>query len=152
MHIDPDQPVASLGDGLMIASLPDEAIDALVETAGMNAAFPLASVEVRHLGGKLGRHRRQNGALASLQAPYLMFAGSMIPTAELKAPTMAQVAAVEDAVTPWAAQHTYLNFSETPRPRATLWTEHAFRRLRQIKASVDPGDMIRSNHPVPPAR
>jgi hypothetical protein len=150
--MDPDQPVAGLGDGLMIASLPDEAIDALVSTAGTNAKFPLASVEVRHLGGELGRHRRHNGALGSLQAPYLMFAGGITPTPDLRAPATAEVEAVEDALAPWAAQHMYLNFSETSRPRATLWTEHAYRRLRQIKASVDPHNVIRSNHPVPPAR
>jgi hypothetical protein len=46
----------------------------------------------------------------------------------------------------------YLNFSETSRPRATLWTEHAYRRLRQIKTRVDPHDVIRSNHPIPPAQ
>ena len=46
----------------------------------------------------------------------------------------------------------YLNFSETSRPRATLWTEQAYHRLRQIKARIDPDDVIRSNHPVPPAR
>ena len=45
----------------------------------------------------------------------------------------------------------YLNSSETSRPRATLWTEPAYQRLRQIKARVDPDDVIRSNHPVPPA-
>lgn len=39
LHMDPEQPVAGLGDGLMIASLPDEAIDALVQTAGMSAGF-----------------------------------------------------------------------------------------------------------------
>ena len=33
----------------------------------------------------------------------------------------------------------------------TLWTEPAYRRLRQIKAAVDPRDLIRANHPVPPA-
>ena len=148
LHMDPEQPVAGLGDGMMIASLPDEAIDALVQTAGIGARFPLASVEVRHLGGELGRHHRHNGALAALQAPYLMFAGSMTPAPELVAPTRAQVDAVEDALAPWAAQHTYLNFSETSRPRATLWTEQAYRRLRQIKATVDPHDTIRSNHPV----
>jgi hypothetical protein len=152
VHMDPDQPAAYLGDGLMIASLPDEAIDALVSTAVTSAKFPLASVEVRHLGGELGRHRRQNGALGSLQAPYGMFAAGMTPTPDLKAPATAAVEAVEDALAPWAAQHMYLNFSETSRPRATLWTEHAYRRLRQIKASVDPHDVIRSNHPVPPAR
>ena len=46
----------------------------------------------------------------------------------------------------------YLNFAETQRPEAPFWTEQAYQRLRQIKATVDPGDMIRANHPVPPAR
>jgi hypothetical protein len=46
----------------------------------------------------------------------------------------------------------YLNFAETQHPEAPFWTKNAYRRLRQIKANVDPGDMIRSNHPIPPAR
>ena len=152
LHMDPEQPVAGLGDGRLIARLPDEAIDALVQTAGINAAFPLSSVEVRHLGGELSRPRSQNGALASLDAPYLMFAASITPTAELLAPSRAQIEAVEDALTPWAARQMYLNFSETARPRGALWTEHAYHRLRQIKARFDPGDVILSNHPVPPAQ
>ena len=151
VHMDPDQPAAFLGDGLMISSLPDQAIDALVSTAGTSAKFPLTSVEVRHLGGELGRDRADNGALASLQAPYLLGAGGIAPTPDLEAPVRAQVDAIEDALTPWKAPHMYLNFSETSRPRATLWTEQAYRRLRQIKARVDPDDVIRSNHPIPPA-
>jgi hypothetical protein len=151
VHMDPEQPAASLGDGLMLSRLPDQAIDALVSTAGRNAAFPLASVEVRHLGGELGRGRRDNGALASLQAPYLLYAAGITPTPDLAAPARAQIGAVEDALAPWMAPHMYLNFSETSRPRATLWTEPAYHRLRQIKARVDPDDVIRSNHPVPPA-
>ena len=151
VHMDPEQPAASLGDGLMLSRLPDQAIDALVNTAGANATFPLASVEVRHLGGELGRDRRDNGALASLQAPYLLYAAGITPTPNLEAPARAQIGAVEDALAPWMAPHMYLNFSETSRPRATLWTEPAYHRLRQIKARVDPDDVIRSNHPVPPA-
>jgi hypothetical protein len=27
----------------------------------------------------------------------------------------------------------------------------AYQRLREIKARVDPGDVIRSDHPIPPA-
>jgi len=45
----------------------------------------------------------------------------------------------------------YLNFAETQTPAAPLWTERAYQRLRQIKADVDPGNLIRANHPVPPA-
>jgi hypothetical protein len=46
----------------------------------------------------------------------------------------------------------YLNFAEMPREMATLWTEQAYNRLRRIKAAVDADDVIRSNHPIPPAR
>jgi berberine-like enzyme len=55
---------------------------------------------------------------------------------------------VKNAMTPWAAEQTYLNFAETPLDPRTLWTEQAYRRLRQIKAAVDPTNMIRSNHPI----
>jgi hypothetical protein len=46
IHLDdPELPVAGLGDGLMIASPPDEAIDALVQTAGMSAGFRWQAAE-----------------------------------------------------------------------------------------------------------
>jgi len=53
-----------------------------------------------------------------------------------------------DAVRPWAAGRAYLNFAESRRDPHTLWTEEANHRLRRIKATVDPDDVIRSNHPV----
>jgi len=46
----------------------------------------------------------------------------------------------------------YLNFAETRRPAAPFRTEQAYQRTRRIKANVDPADISRSNHPVPPAR
>jgi hypothetical protein len=33
----------------------------------------------------------------------------------------------------------------------SAWTEQAYHRLRRIKTTTDPDDMIRSNHPIPPA-
>jgi hypothetical protein len=53
-----------------------------------------------------------------------------------------------DALRPWAASQTYLNFAETRRESHTLWAETAHHRLRRIKATVDPDNLIRSNHPV----
>jgi hypothetical protein len=53
---------------------------------------------------------------------------------------------------PWAAKQMYLNFTETRHPAAPFWTEQAYHRPRRIKAAVDPGDLIRANHPIPPAR
>ena len=62
-----------------------------------------------------------------------------------------QVAAVLSAMSPWAAAQTYLNLTETSRDPATFWTPQAYDRLRRIKAAVDPADLIRANHPIPPA-
>ena len=73
------------------------------------------------------------------------------PVPDLAGPVMAQIGAVKDALAPWAARQMYLNFAETQTPAAPLWTERAYQRLRQIKADVDPGNLIRANHPVPPA-
>ena len=80
-----------------------------------------------------------------------MFAAGMVPAPELEAPVRAQVQAVKDAIAPWSARHMYLNFAETPREAATFWTEQAYHRLRRIKAAVDPENVIRANHPIPPA-
>jgi len=136
----------------MIEALPGEAIDAFVQAAGPGAAFPLVSVEVRHLGGEFARARPGNGALASIDACYGLYAVGMAPVPELIRPVTAQIAAVKNALAPWAARQRYLNFTETRDPAAPFWTEQAYQRLRRIKANVDPADVIRANHPIPPAR
>jgi hypothetical protein len=151
LHMDPEQPVPGAGDGMLVDRLPGEAIGAFVQAAGPGAAFPLLSVEVRHLGGEFARPRPGHGALASLDARYVLFAVSMTPVPDLVAPVMAQVQAIKDALAPWAAGQMYLNFAETQTPAAPFWTEHAYQRLRRIKTNVDPGNLIRANHPIPPA-
>ena len=152
LHMDPEQPVPGAGDGLMIDQLPGAAIDALVQAAGPGAAFRLLSVEIRHLGGEFARARPGNGALASIDAGYALYAVGMTPVPELIPPVTAQVETVKNALGPWAARQMYLNFAETQHPAAPFWTEQAYQRLRRIKANADPADMIRANHPIPPAR
>jgi hypothetical protein len=149
LHMDPEHPVSGFGDGLMIADLPEQALDAFVDVAGQTAEFPLLTVEVRHLGGALGRPHPAHGALSSIEAQYSLFAAGMVPAPELEAPVRAQVEAVKAALAPWAASRMYLNFADTQRDPASFWTEHAYSRLRRIKAAVDPNDLIRSNHPIP---
>jgi len=81
----------------------------------------------------------------------MMIDASLTPVPELVTPVTAQIQAVKAALAPWAARQMYLNFAEAQHPEAPFWTDHAYQRLRQIKANVDPGDIIRSNHPIPPA-
>ena len=151
-HMDPEQPVPYAGDGMLLADLPREAVDAFVQVSGATAAFPLLTVEIRHLGGELARPRPGHGALASIDARYVLHAIGMAPHPEATAAVMAQAGAVKQALAPWAARQMYLNFAETATPAKPLWTEPAYHRLRRIKAQADPGNLIRANHPIPPAR
>lgn len=150
LHMDPEQPVPGTGDGLLLDQLPPDAIDAFVATAGADAAFPLLSAELRHLGGELARSRPGNGALASIDAQYSLYMVGMTPTPELIVPVSAQLGRVKFALAPWAAAQMYLNFADTQRSAPAFWTEQTYQRLRRVKAAVDPGDLIRANHPIPP--
>jgi FAD/FMN-containing dehydrogenase len=150
LHMDPEHPTAGTGDGLMLASLPAEAIDTIVRVAGPQAGTPLAVVELRHVGGEMKRVRPANGALAAVDADYALFAAGPAPFPQAAATVARSVAEVQTAMSPWAARQMYLNFAETRRRPDSFWSPEAYDRLRGIKAAVDPGNLIRSNHPIPP--
>jgi FAD/FMN-containing dehydrogenase len=151
LHLDPEHPVPGVGDGLLLADLPAEAIDAILRVAGPGAGPSRPGVEVRHIGGEMSRARPHNGAQAAYDAQYALFAAGAAATPGAAAGAESAVAAVTSAAAPWAARHTYLNLTETRRDPAGFWSPQAYDRLRRIKAAVDPGNLIRANHPVPPA-
>ena len=150
LHMDPEEPVPGVADGSVLSHLDERAIDALDRVTGAQSGSPLLSVEVRHLSGELGRPRAQNGAIASIEGEYVMFAVGITPTPEAHAAVSAHVEVVKDALEPWTARHMYLNFAETGRNARSFWSEQAYARLRRIKATVDPGNRIRANHPITP--
>jgi FAD/FMN-containing dehydrogenase len=150
LHMDPDHPVPSVADWLMLASLPAEAIEEFVRAFGSEACQALMAVELIHVGGEMKRTRPGNGALAAIDADYALFAGGMAPTAQAVSAVASAVTAAHAAMSPWAARQMYLNLADTRRDPASFWTPEAYDRLRRIKAAVDPNDLIRSNHPVPP--
>ena len=150
LHMDPEQPVPAVGDGWTLADLPARAVDEIVRVAGPGAASPLLVVELGHIGGEMSRARPGNGALAAVTAPYLMVAGGTAPTGQAAAAVAAHVQIVKSAMSGWAAPQTYLNLTETQADPARFWSPQAYDRLRRIKATADPANLIRANHPVPP--
>ena len=143
LHMDPEHPVPGNGDGIALDDLDGDAIDEIVATT---VGSPLLSVEIRHLEGAIGRTRPENGALAALDAPFLLFAIGIAPTPEAGHAVETTVTGLRTALARLEAPHTYLNFAETKREARTLWSETSYHRLRRIKAAVDPQNVIRSNH------
>jgi len=152
LHMDPEDPVPGVGDGLMLACLPSEAAEAAVAVAGPGTGSLLQVVELRHVGGEMKHARPGNGALAAVDAEYGLFAVGTAPTAQAAEAAGHGVAAVMSAMAPWAAGQMYLNLADTSRDPRSFWAPQAYERLRRIKEAVDPADMIRANHPIPPAR
>jgi hypothetical protein len=148
LHMDPEQPVPFAGDGMLLADLPTEAIDKLVRIAGVGAGSPLLSVEVRQLGGEFTRPRPAGGARASVDAPFALYAVGIAPNEQIGRAVGSYLEHLITGMAPWAAEEMYMNFAETRRDPSVLWSQPAYKRLRQIKARVDPDDLIRSNHPV----
>ena len=148
LHGDPDQPVPFQGDGVLLTDLPAAAIDALLALAGPDADTPLASVEIRHLGGALARPVPAGGAQPAIDARYLTYAAGATPTPELAAVMYAHVQAFKDALTPWRASYDYYNLTETPAEAHAVLPATSYHRLQQIKATYDPGQAIISAHPV----
>ena len=152
LNMDPDQPVPAQAEGALLADFPAAAIDALVAIAGPEADTPLASVEVRHLGGSLARPAPGGGAQPSIDANYLLNAVGATPTPDLAAAVRAQARAVKNALAPWHADYEYYDFADIPAPASAVLPPASYRRLQKIKAAYDPGQAIISAHPVLPTR
>jgi hypothetical protein len=148
LHMDPDHPVPNQGDGVLLADLPAAAIDVLLALGGPDAQTPLASVEIRHLGGALARTAPGGGAQSAIDARYLVYAAGGTPTPELAAMTRARARAVKDALTPWHASYDYYNLTETQADAHAVLPAASYRRLQQIKVTYDPGQAIICTHPI----
>jgi hypothetical protein len=150
LHMDPEHPVPGTADGMLLRDFPEEAIDAIVAAAGAGSGSPLLSVEVRHLGGALGRMQPGHGALATIEAGFAMFAVGMAMTPELGAAVRAHIEIVQAALASWDAGRDYLNFTERRERGERLFGGTTYHRLQSVKGKVDPEDVFRSNHPVRP--
>jgi FAD/FMN-containing dehydrogenase len=149
LHMDPEQPVPGMGDGLLLESLP--ALDEWLAAVGPNSDTPLLSVEIRHLGGALGRVPRGAGARGSFDAAFALFALGVPLDAQLAEAIERALRRLRAAMAPWSAEKHYLNFTERPVHPGELFADEAFRRLQVVKAAYDPDDVFRSNHPITPA-
>ncbi|MGH2970000.1 MAG: FAD-binding oxidoreductase [Solirubrobacteraceae bacterium] len=149
IHLDPEEPTPFISDGALLDSLPVEAVDAIVDAAGPGSESPLMIVEVRHIGGALGRYA--GGALSRFDGEYLYFAGGVPTDPAFAAAVEGHFALVSAAIAPYTSGRQYLNFAERRQDPAAFYGEQAYARLRRVKAQVDPLELFRGNHEIPAA-
>jgi len=145
IHMDPEQPVPGIGDGMTISELPDEAIDAFVAAAGPDSGSPLLLSELRQLGGALGRPAEGGGALAELDAGFVMYSVGMPMTPELGEAIVQRLDRLEEAMGPWSVG-AYFNFKDRPTEVESILPVEVCERLAAVKRRWDPDDRIVANH------
>ena len=150
LAMDPPDPLPYHLGHQLIDELTPEAVDALLATAGPGTGSLLAMLQLRHMGGALGRRAPGAGARAMLPGQVCMMALGVTPDAAMTAAVHATVDAVERAVEPWRAGD-YPNFIERPVDTSRFFDPETWERLRAVKAAYDPDDAMRGNHRIPPA-
>ena len=111
VHGDPPGPAAAHGDGLCLDSLPDQAIESVLER--FQPGSPLVNVEFRKLGGALGRTPTDAGALGRLSAQFATYFVGPVTSAFDATSIQAEIDAMKQVLAPWTAALAFANFSHT---------------------------------------
>jgi FAD/FMN-containing dehydrogenase len=148
LHNDPEQPMPVASASMTLETLTADALDALLRAVAGSPA--LMMVEIRQLGGALARRAPGGGALGRFPGRYVFFTGGVVTGVEAAMAIDADAARAKAALESCRATHNYLNFEERSTNPATLFDPQDYARLRQVKTMVDPEDMIRANHSIPP--
>jgi hypothetical protein len=150
LAMDPPDPLPFHTTTALLDDLPAAGVDELVAAVGPGSGSNLAMVELRQLGGALGRRRPGAGARATLPGALSLLALG-VPEDEASAATVkAYLESVDRAVRPYHGGD-YPNFVMEPTDASRFFDAGTWTRLREVKALYDPSDVFRGNHHIPPA-
>ena len=143
VHNDPVDPMPVAEYSAVLRDFTPDAVEALLGTAGPDAACPQVIVEVRLLGGALARRPEVPDAVDHRDGAYnLLTIGIAVPPV-LDA-TTASAGAILAALAPWSTGGTLPNFGGTVTPeRATsVYGPATLGRLTGVAVDHDPHGVI----------
>jgi berberine-like enzyme len=159
ISMDPPDPLGIYTHVELLHELSPEAIDKLVELAGVESESPLVMLELRQLGGALARPPADLSPIGRRDSRFIMFGLGMSPTPEAT-PEVAQrlqehLARVAEEMRPYETGATYVNFlglgDWTPERTRASYSPEDWERLVEIKDRYDPDNLFRFNRNIPPS-
>lgn len=151
----PVEPQHAWGHTAMFADLSNALFDTVLVHAGPGTASPLASITFRHLGGAIARRGGDFNALRHRDAEYLLHVMALSADGPPDEAMLLRTDEVAAAMQTWATGGVLPSFlgagDDGPeRVRAAYGAAH-LARLARLKAAMDPGNLLRFNHNIPPA-
>ncbi|MBN3930682.1 FAD-binding oxidoreductase [Streptomyces verrucosisporus] len=144
IHQDPTEPLPYHERNIVLRDLDREALDTLLSVAGPQSPSTDLMVELRHLGGALGRPAAVPNAVGSRDGAFTLSTLSPPGSPDRVLAPMAR----------WGTGRRYLNFlagPDTAGAAAECYTPDTYARLTRLKALYDPRNLFRTGHTVPPA-
>ncbi len=139
-EIDPTEP-PHVFEHVLLDRLPAEAVQLAAEFAQPKTGCGAMMVEIRHMGGAMGRPAPGGGACDLIDGEYLFFVVGFPEAAE----TMNHAV---DVLSDFGRGRTYFNFMPRRTGRQTAYGEEAIERLADLYEAVDPNGLIDHPHPI----
>jgi FAD/FMN-containing dehydrogenase len=141
IHGDPTAPMPVANGTASLASLDRHAVAAVLAAADLGGDRPLSSVEIRTLGPATRRAPEDGDAVGGRGTPHLLNVyAAPVPSLD-DAGRLAAARAVLDAMRPWQAPVTLVNFvgrANAADAIAGSWTAEQNARLDEIRGRHDP--------------
>jgi FAD/FMN-containing dehydrogenase len=146
---DPEDPAPARGDGFLIDDLTDGAVETIAGLIADNALAPLVVLELRLLGGAMTRRSDGDGALATLDGAFSVFASGPAFNPEAGAAIAGRIDELRDRLAQWMTPQAVLNAAPGGIDPARAFDAGTWERLRRIQDQFDPDRLILSNHAGP---
>ncbi|GIH52299.1 FAD/FMN-containing dehydrogenase [Microbispora rosea] len=156
IHMDPPQPMPYYDRTTALRELSAETMDAFIELTGPGSDCPLASVEIRALGGALDREPAVPDAVPTRGIPFIVFAAG-VGGPDQAGLLQGYLDRIMRRLAPWAVEgNRMVNFlsadeATTAEELRLVYGAERYRRLAEIKKAYDPLNVFRVNHNIVPA-
>src|SRR3712207_5550278 len=155
ISMDPVDPIGAYTHSELLGELSPEAIDKLVQVAGVDSNSPLILLELRQLGGALERPPSDLSPIGRRDSRFTMEGVGATPTPEVAQAVQAHLASVAEEMRPYETGATYVNFLEldgaTPERVRAAYSLEDWERLVGLKDRYDPQNVFRFNRNIPPS-
>jgi hypothetical protein len=144
---DPEDPGPARGDGFLLDELTPELVEAFAALVADEAVSALTVMELRQLGGAVGRPPSAGGgALGSIDACWSGFAGGFAGDDASRTAVEAALAEVRTRLAPWIAGRALLSSASGGIDPATGFDAQTWERLVSVRDAYDPDRVILANH------